>query len=103
MSEDIIKPELKEKIQKKLRDVGENLPCPRCGRNNFVILDAYFLDILQDNVSNLKLSGKSVPYISKICSNCGFISNHSLGVLGFLKEIVDDEKKEKPNGGEKHE
>jgi hypothetical protein len=56
-----------------------------CLNRNFVISDGYFLNSLQNNFKNINLGGESVPTIAIICSNCGFTSQHSLGILGLLE------------------
>ena len=58
--------------------------CPMCGDNHFIIADAYFNNQLQDELTNINLRGPSIPTISIICDRCGFVSQHSLGVLGLI-------------------
>lgn len=63
------------------------------GNKHFIIADGYFNSFLQDNLKNINLSGESIPSIPIICSKCGFISMHALGILGLLPKQSDDETK----------
>lgn len=77
--------EEKQKIIDTLSSKGANQPCPRCGRDKFILMDGYFNQSLQNSVSaNLTLGGPSVPSVAIICNNCGFISQHAIGILGLL-------------------
>lgn len=92
MSENLPK-ETKEKIIKGLQAKGVKTICPMCGHNHFVLADGYFNNTLQKDLKNISLGGSGIPTISIVCSNCGFISQHALGVLGLLP----DEAKENGN------
>ena len=63
--------------------------CPMCGHNKFTIADGYFTPILQKDLTSYKLGGASIPSIIIICTNCGFMSQHALGVLGLLPKKED--------------
>ena len=76
--------ELKDKIIKALADRRANLPCPRCGNKSFIILDGFFNPTLQIELNGPVSEGVSVPAVVIICKQCGYISLHSLGVLGLL-------------------
>lgn len=64
--------------------------CPLCGTNTWTVADGYFVQPLNINFNALALGGTSIPSIALVCSNCGFMSQHALGVLG----LMPDEKKE---------
>jgi len=57
-----------------------------CGHNHFTAADAYFLNMLVTDLKVVPLGGPAVPAMSLICLNCGFISQHALGILGLLLE-----------------
>lgn len=64
-----------------------NFECPMCRKGSFTIVDSYSFDLLQDDYKNIKVgSGRALPSIPIVCTNCGFISHHALGVLGLLEE-----------------
>lgn len=68
------------------------LPCPRCGTKNFTLLDGYFNQgILQKLTSDLTIGGPTVPSVVVLCSNCGYMSQHALGVLELMP--TNEEKK----------
>jgi len=76
--------EQKQKILQALNGKNVNGPCPRCGNNNFILAEGYFNHFMQVDLTNVSLGGPSIPTIATVCSNCGFISEHALGVLGIL-------------------
>ena len=81
----LISEEVKKKIAAKLNEKGVRPTCPMCNNNNFILADGYFSHTLQSNIqSGLVIGGPAIPTIAIICSNCGFTSEHALGVLGLL-------------------
>lgn len=82
----------KEQIIEALRNKGVKGICPMCGNKHFVLADGYFNNTLQADIVKLSLGGSGIPTAPIICSNCGFVSEHALGVLGLLPK---DEKKGK--------
>jgi len=86
-------PELRQKIIDKLQQVGVSQPCPRCKNMHFTIVDGFFMQPLQNDIEGaLILSGPSVPSILIICTVCGYMSQHALGVLlGFLPKNTANE------------
>ena len=79
--------ERKNEIINELRDRGANLPCPRCGHQNFIISDGYFIQNMQTEFkAAIVVGGPVIPTIAIICQNCGFISHHALGIVGLLPE-----------------
>jgi hypothetical protein len=83
----------KKKIIAKLAEKKIVVSCPMCSNKNFTIADGYFVNVLQMNPQGgLLLGGPSIPTIAIICMQCGFISQHALGILGLLQQ---------PEGGSK--
>lgn len=75
----------KSNIVKILSERGANRPCPRCNNNNFTLLEGYFNQSIQPTINaGIMLGGPSIPSIVVICNNCGYISQHALGILGLL-------------------
>lgn len=73
---------------------GSDARCPMCTNPNFVIVDGYTQKSLSQDMTKVALGGQIVPSITAVCTNCGFITEFSLGVLGFIK------KDEGKNNGE---
>ena len=76
--------EEKQRIINVLNSRNANGPCPRCGNRNFILADGYFNHPMQVDIRNINIGGPSIPTIATVCSNCGFVSEHALGVLGLL-------------------
>jgi ribosomal protein S27AE len=63
--------------------------CPRCGNPHFTLLEGFFNQPVSGDLSAasgaLAFSrGPTVPSVVTVCTNCGFLSQHALGVLGLL-------------------
>lgn len=80
----IIKEEEKQRIIKALEEHGASLPCPRCGNQQFTLLDGYFNQTIQTELKGMVIGGPSVPSVVVVCTRCGYMSQHALGVLGLL-------------------
>lgn len=76
--------ERKDEIIKRLTERGALMPCPRCGNENFSIIDGYFNQTIQSEFKGLVIGGRSVPTAIVVCNKCGYIAQHALGVLGLL-------------------
>jgi hypothetical protein len=73
-----------DKIIKVLTERGASLPCPRCGNDDFTLLDGYFNEFIQDEPRGVVLGGRTIPSVIIACKRCGFLSQHALGILGLL-------------------
>ena len=89
----MISQEEKKEIIQRLHVKIQSLECPMCHQHGFIIADGYFTNYLQDSLSNMQIGGSSIPTIAIVCSHCGFVSQHALGVLGMLPK-----NKEKKDG-----
>jgi hypothetical protein len=76
--------EQKERVIEALAKREVRLPCPRCGSHNFTLLDGYFKQSIQAELGKTVLGGPAIPSVVTVCTQCGFISQHALGVLGLL-------------------
>lgn len=75
----------RKEIAKALTERGATLPCPRCGNTSFSIVDGYFNQSLQSEISGaLTIGGPTIPAVVTACNRCGFLASHALGVLGLL-------------------
>ena len=71
------------------------LPCPRCGNTYFSLLHGFVsLPVQNPTAENAVNGGPAIPCVVTVCNNCGFLSNHALGVLGLLA----NQEVEKSNG-----
>lgn len=83
----MIPEEKKSKIIETLVSRIPNMCCPMCHNTHFTIVDGYMAEQIHDDYRNIVLSvGNILPSVLLVCSRCGFMSRHSLGVLGFLNE-----------------
>ena len=85
----------KEIIEILYKKLGDS-PCPMCGNKSFSFVDGYFRNSVQDDMQNLVIGGKNIPTVAIVCQNCGFVSQHAIGILGLLNEKteVENDKKE---------
>ncbi len=79
-----------DRIIEVLNEKGAIKPCPRCGNEEFTLVDAYINQPVQDDYSGINLGGPTIPCVIVICQKCGFISQHSLGYLGLLEKKIDE-------------
>ena len=78
-------PEDKNKVVKALEERNAKLPCPRCGGRSFTLVDGYFNQSIQPSVGGgLVIGGPAIPSVAVVCTQCGFIAQHALGVLGLM-------------------
>jgi len=64
-------------------------PCPRCKSLNFDIIGQTMLAI-NDDIKVLKIGGPSIPCAIVTCSNCGFITLHSIGILNLMNQSISE-------------
>jgi ribosomal protein S27AE len=86
------KAELIQALTERLSKSDKRSVCPMCGHAHFTIADAYLSNTLQADFNSVTLGGPSIPSLAIICTNCGFISQHSLGILGLLPAEVSRDK-----------
>ena len=55
--------------------------CPMCNGREFTVVDGMFQNTIQQSFRNFNLGGPSVPCVAIVCSGCGFVSQHAIGVL----------------------
>lgn len=72
--------EEKQIIVNRLNELIKNSKCPMCGNNHFIISDDYAQIMVQDSISGIKL-GTTMPSACVICSHCGYVSFHVVGVV----------------------
>lgn len=84
------KPRFKLTEQEKIKILAElskrvpELICPVCNQQGFTISDGYFTHSISAEIGSIVFGGLNVPTIALFCTNCGFMMEFSLGVLGML-------------------
>ena len=77
----------KKELIKALTEKVKLLECPMCHNNSFTIVDGYIVQSVQNDKNNIVLgNGPMIPSMAIVCNNCGFMSQHNLGILGLLKK-----------------
>ncbi len=82
-----ISEEAAQQVKDILEERGVNSACPRCGRKDFaVVVEGYLENFLlpPDLRGTAVAQSSNIPSVALLCKNCGFISQHALGVLGLL-------------------
>ena len=59
----------------------EKAVCPMCGHSNFTLADGYFANVLQPSLNSLQFGGQNIPCIAVVCTNCGLVTQHALGII----------------------
>ena len=97
MDRKMLSNEQKKKITDELSSRIKQLACPMCHNLSFILADAYFNNSMQSNFKGIEIGGPSIPTIGIICSHCGFVSQHALGILGLLPKQENIERNEPVN------
>lgn len=75
----------KDKIIRRFWEIIPEPICPMCKGREFSVLDSYLVNpVIDDYRKPQALMRRSVPTVSIVCTKCGFISQHSMGVMGLL-------------------
>jgi uncharacterized Zn finger protein len=86
----------REEVIKALEGKGANLPCHRCGRESFTVIDGFSRYHLSDDLDANVLGGQGVPIVLIACSNCGAITPHA--ALALVKREQEINKEGGENG-----
>jgi hypothetical protein len=73
----------REWVARRLRELGATRPCPRCSHPDFSLLESV-LAIPIGSSSQFPGQWESIRAVVCVCTRCGFLSQHALGVLGQL-------------------
>lgn len=79
----------RDNIARVLQEKNALQPCPRCGEKQFTLLDGYFNEPIQSKPNNLNIGGQCIPSVVVICNNCGYMSQHALGMLNIALNVID--------------
>lgn len=77
-----------------LQSRGATLPCPRCGNAAFTVFDLIFNQQVAEGLTPISgapagFRGPTIPSVVAACTNCGFLSQHALGLLGLMPSEVE--------------
>jgi len=90
--------EEKKKIVDILSKKGVTATCPMCHQDKLTMTDKYISNPIEDEIENeYSLGGPSIPTVLIICGNCGFTSQHAIGVLGLLNQQANTNNQEQAN------
>jgi len=85
-------PEQRNELIDALIERIPDISCPICHGKSFTIADGFALNPLQEGFQSFTMTGeKMIPSIYMICNNCGFMSQHALGLLKLIKLEVKEE------------
>jgi hypothetical protein len=68
-----------DKLIQALTRAGADLPCPRCGHDDFSLVDGYVSLPLQATLAGGPAS--SLQTVATACERCGYIALHALNVV----------------------
>lgn len=71
----------RQKIADILTSKGATGICSRCGAREHQLLDGYFRLESQESFQKVVLGGPSIPAYGIMCTNCGMISFHAVGIV----------------------
>lgn len=74
-------PEDRARVIAALRERGAGR-CPICPRGQWEIAEYVRIEVVQ-GPNDHTLGGPSIPAVSVICGNCGFVAEHALARLGL--------------------
>lgn len=75
----------KQTIQASLQKKGFSA-CPICRQSNWQMAEDLVHAPTTSLSGGMALGGPHVPMAQIICTNCGFVSHHAVGVLGIRLE-----------------
>ena len=72
-------PDWQQKLIDALTRASADRPCPRCGHEDFQLLDGYVSLPVQARLGDGPVA--SVPTVATVCDRCGYLSQHVVNVL----------------------
>lgn len=76
-----------EKLAAELNRLGATKPCPRCGHPHFQIVAETSIQI-QEQPGAFVIGGPVIPVVVVGCKKCGYLTEHSLGILNMMPEAA---------------
>lgn len=78
----------KELITKAINERISTMKCPMCGNSSFLFVDGYMLQKSQRQLYLDSQLDHILPTVMIVCANCGFVSQHALGTMGLLEDLL---------------
>lgn len=85
-----------DEVGNKLKDKGALKPCPRCGQSKFhyagtsdIPLDTPTTNTYRSAVPQALPRPSSIPTIIISCDNCGYLMQHSIGILLSERNLLE--------------
>lgn len=69
-----------EKLAAELGRLGATRPCARCGHPHF--------QIVAESMIDTRGGDQVIPVVIVGCKNCGYLVEHSLGILDMMPEVA---------------
>lgn len=77
----------KNRILNRFRELIPQPECPMCHGRHFSVVDSYPINpVAEDYRKPTPLIRRSIPTVAIVCVKCGFISQHSMAVMGLLEK-----------------
>ena len=57
--------------------------CPMCTGNQWTVIEELVAIPAISLGGGMAMGGPTIPMAQLVCSSCGFVSHHAVGVLGF--------------------
>lgn len=83
-----------QRVANELTARGATTPCNRCGSKSFTIAKDFINLSMQPSLGSIIIGGASIPTAAVICTHCGAITLHALGVLGLLPQSDEHQQRE---------
>ena len=78
--------ETRDRIGAAIAAKNPSLRCPFCAAQNVMLADGYAIDVLQGDPAKHELGGESITSAILACTNCGYLMQFSLPILGLMPD-----------------
>lgn len=75
------KEELKKIVDRLNELFPDGIECPICHKKAFDVVDGYYAQPFQVALRQVQLTDSAMFAATIVCKHCGFMSNHSVGIL----------------------
>ena len=75
-----------QRVIDELTKRGATQPCARCGGKQFTVAQDFVNLVMQQSTDSIVIGGPTIPAAVAVCTHCGAITLHALGVLGLMPQ-----------------